>query len=383
MATVAAQFGISDVALAKQCRRADIPLPNRGYWARKQAGKPTVQVVLPPRFPGASDRIGRFGYRGHYFGAKWAEKFVEMVVPPVPTFDEEMSSIAERAAKLVGKVRFSRKFEPAHPLVQRLLAHDVERRAEYAKWGSAYYAPKYDTGIERRRLLIVNALFQVAAGLGCRPLMSTSKYEQEGERQLSIIVGESHIHFTIELFKSRQEPKTEHLRLAFGTVEGRTAAERTWGDNNEAPLEGQLTEILIGMLVDAEANYRKRLVEHRNWIIERKAAAEAELKKRKDEAGRKASELKNQLKGERIGRLLSQAKALDRANRNRAYVALALGHAAEPLRARAELAQWATWAREQADLIDPLKNGKIAEAVGEHADSHTQLSSAGLSPVEI
>jgi hypothetical protein len=31
MRTVAASVGISDVALAKHCKKADIPVPNRGY----------------------------------------------------------------------------------------------------------------------------------------------------------------------------------------------------------------------------------------------------------------------------------------------------------------------------------------------------------------
>jgi hypothetical protein len=41
MKTVAAGIGISDVALAKHCKKANIPVPNRGYWAQKQAGKPS------------------------------------------------------------------------------------------------------------------------------------------------------------------------------------------------------------------------------------------------------------------------------------------------------------------------------------------------------
>ena len=31
---VAARFGVSDVGLSKICRRAMIPIPNRGHWAR-------------------------------------------------------------------------------------------------------------------------------------------------------------------------------------------------------------------------------------------------------------------------------------------------------------------------------------------------------------
>ncbi len=42
MRTIAASVGISDVALAKHCKKANIPVPNRGYWARKQAGKTTI-----------------------------------------------------------------------------------------------------------------------------------------------------------------------------------------------------------------------------------------------------------------------------------------------------------------------------------------------------
>jgi hypothetical protein len=38
---VAKEFGMSDVGLAKVCRKLFVPLPGRGYWARKVAGKKT------------------------------------------------------------------------------------------------------------------------------------------------------------------------------------------------------------------------------------------------------------------------------------------------------------------------------------------------------
>jgi hypothetical protein len=43
---VAKRYKISDVGLAKVCRRLDIPRPGRGYWAIKAGGKP-----LPKRPP--------------------------------------------------------------------------------------------------------------------------------------------------------------------------------------------------------------------------------------------------------------------------------------------------------------------------------------------
>ena len=55
--TLAKRFGISDVALAKRCRAANIPLPGLGYWAKKEAGKKVFQPALPQRGLGQSDSL--------------------------------------------------------------------------------------------------------------------------------------------------------------------------------------------------------------------------------------------------------------------------------------------------------------------------------------
>jgi hypothetical protein len=39
MWTLAKKYGISDVGLAKACRKLGVPLPGLGYWAKKAAGK--------------------------------------------------------------------------------------------------------------------------------------------------------------------------------------------------------------------------------------------------------------------------------------------------------------------------------------------------------
>ena len=43
---IAARLGVSDVALAKLCRRAAIPIPGRGYWQRTEAGQPVEPTPL-------------------------------------------------------------------------------------------------------------------------------------------------------------------------------------------------------------------------------------------------------------------------------------------------------------------------------------------------
>lgn len=42
-----AKYGISAVALGKVCRKLNVPVPGRGYWAKKQFGKPVKQTGLP------------------------------------------------------------------------------------------------------------------------------------------------------------------------------------------------------------------------------------------------------------------------------------------------------------------------------------------------
>ena len=46
---VAERYGLSDVGLAKICRKLSIPVPTRGYWAKVKAGKKMRRIALPVR----------------------------------------------------------------------------------------------------------------------------------------------------------------------------------------------------------------------------------------------------------------------------------------------------------------------------------------------
>jgi len=43
---IAEKYSISDVRVGKACRKLRIPLPGRGYWAKRKAGKPVGQPPL-------------------------------------------------------------------------------------------------------------------------------------------------------------------------------------------------------------------------------------------------------------------------------------------------------------------------------------------------
>lgn len=49
---IAIDFGVSDVAVGKICKKLNIPKPGLGYWAKKQHGKRTRQAPLPKQQAG-------------------------------------------------------------------------------------------------------------------------------------------------------------------------------------------------------------------------------------------------------------------------------------------------------------------------------------------
>jgi hypothetical protein len=57
MTALAKEFGFSDVALHKICRKHDVPTPPPGWWAKQQAGKKVTITGLPKLKAGISDKI--------------------------------------------------------------------------------------------------------------------------------------------------------------------------------------------------------------------------------------------------------------------------------------------------------------------------------------
>ena len=51
--TLATEYGLSDVGLAKVCKRHSIPMPGRGYWTKKAHGK---KLPKKPKLPKLSDK---------------------------------------------------------------------------------------------------------------------------------------------------------------------------------------------------------------------------------------------------------------------------------------------------------------------------------------
>ena len=162
--TLSSRFGISDVALKKTCARSEIPTPERGYWARKDAGKPTLQVALPIRPPGMDDHVLIAG-RQSYWYQNWNKEELLGPLPQPPEFPEPIEAVRQRIAKVIGKVSVPREVRVWHPAIDRLLREAEARREKQraSLYPMSWNDQRFDSPIERRRLRILNSLF-IAVG---------------------------------------------------------------------------------------------------------------------------------------------------------------------------------------------------------------------------
>lgn len=105
MTKLAAEFGISDVGLAKACLRHAVPVPRRGYWAKIKAGQHPKRAPLPTPELDVEVQIAT---RGPEEGARRRKE------------EEHQAAMLQEAASFaqdLPPISFADNLEGAHPLV--------------------------------------------------------------------------------------------------------------------------------------------------------------------------------------------------------------------------------------------------------------------------
>ncbi|MHB1344027.1 MAG: hypothetical protein ACYCX3_06675 [Thermoleophilia bacterium] len=108
---VVKRYGVSDVALAKTCRRMGVPLPGRGYWAKVRAGRAEPRPPLPPLEAGQPARALIHRMPPQPPAPEWAKE-AEQAVPIETSEPIVVSASLENPHKLV--VLASRYLAKAH-----------------------------------------------------------------------------------------------------------------------------------------------------------------------------------------------------------------------------------------------------------------------------
>jgi hypothetical protein len=359
MRHVAERLGISDVGLAKTCRRANVPVPERGYWAKRQAGRAPTQAPLPPRGFGMSRDV-RIGTQDSRPGRAHAEDLPEE--PQPSSFPEPMDEVIARARALVGNVLMSKTLSTPHALIEKVLGRDDERRKNQltSSLTAILDPPLFESKAEQRRLRILNALFVAWERCGATPSLRGRDARQPGVR-----VGDVHVTFKLDFYESpveRHERRSrvgnsasEYLKLAIESWWPGMPPLPSWEDTEKTRLEDHLSEIASQALVSAEMLLRfgsRQMFEYE--VKERARRIEAARVKLEEQERERLAQLER-ARQQRLEMLRDETCRWRRAADIRAYVHAAVEAESSAQNARAEeLNQWAAWALQEADRLDPL-----------------------------
>lgn len=375
---VAKTFSLSDRGLAKICTAANIPVPARGYWAKKEAGKPVTRPGLPARGFGQEDLvvIGRDWYNHRSDDAE----ILSTPIPPPPVFEPGLEVIQQRAAALVARaplpVRSPRGW---HSQIQKLLDADEVRakKKRESAYPSIWDGPIFSDPFERRRLRILNALFTCLTRCGAHPHI-----DDKHGRTLAVTVGTTGVPLSVDSLSAAKQIERERqgygfvargpkdrMRLA---IQGywSTRVGPSWEDKPGDGLEKHLREIAAAILVFSEKTVRDDALAAHAGRIKRKADLEEQERQRVAEEERRRLERRAKFEKAQVDHLLAQAEALHQANQIRAYVdAVTVLNAAAPDPMTADqLQSWASWALAQADRIDPVASGTFKSRPPEPTD---------------
>ena len=356
MTKVAARFGMSDVGLKKICQRHQVPVPGRGNWQKLESGKKVSKVPLPIVADRAETLI-QVRERCHLIESKEEGEAVER---------QKRFEAAEENRILVPET-----LDRPHRIARE--TRKALRQARPDKYGALkcedpnlFYARVGPDSVDRA-VRILNALLTAFE----RRSFGMSPPNDDRGRARVVANGES-IGFSIEE-RVRQQPHrltdkekldqrrygrfwapmydyvpTGELSLKINTGWG-SGLRSTWSDQATRKVEDCLNDFMVGLVRVAE--WERDARRHRE---------EEALRRRQEEQRRAEIRRRHEEEQEKVRKLEEETDAWMKAERIRAYAAAVEASAVAKkgsIDADSETAKWLKWARDQADRLDPLREG--------------------------
>jgi len=374
VSVLSSRFGLSDVGFAKICRRVRIPLPPRGYWAKRGAGKPVAKIAFPERGPGMADLVEiEPPVRPIQATAGTTLAAEHEVAPPPPPLPPAIQQLLEKTRAAIGRVPVTRDLATPHTLIANALAKDEARRQKMLRDGYAWDKPILDSPFEKRRLRLLQSLFLALERQHCKPSMHA-----KDARQVAARVGDVWVGFSLDSpkaeadrepwrFRGQRRPDSEQLKLQID-LQTEHPFQSLWCDVKESPLETHLAEIAAHLIVASEIFLEQAKQQNEEW--DRRQA-------KRDLEEKRQAVLKTER--EQIRELYRDARNWHRAERLRNYIAaVATG---TPTRAE-DFNRWKRWALAEADRVDPLvraepeatsgSGSELSEPVNQTSDPRAQ-----------
>jgi hypothetical protein len=401
MVELAADLGLSDVALAKRCGKLGVPVPGRGYWARVAAGQEPHRPTLPKRDREITDHAAlAFAPLEQEppvtappdlapEEAAMRAQIDAVVVPPLPGLGAACPAIqrlAHRDRVIPPKdICWARRADRHGPILEihvsdaqavraLMLADAVLRAAASLGWPFEAIKPK-DTDYRLRTAepadpLPLGAITVAGEPIAIRldepqrrvPHVPTAAETRRRQRGESVWAPPWDHDWSGRLCLHAHEPPSRY-------------PDRIWHDGKRRRLEDQIPVILHGLL-DLALRIKARRAQHEQWERERREQERLE----RERSIRREAELK------RIHELERQAEAWFRARLLQRYIRAArraLGAdqvTAQRGDAQVDFFAWAQGYVEQLDPLHPAARNEdlLEERIAWHADLELQKGFARL-----
>jgi hypothetical protein len=348
MSTLSKKYGLSDVGLAKICKKHDIPRPPRGYWAKREALRTSKQIPLSPNKTDEVIRISPNRYRDS---------------GPEKT---ETASDEGGLKDLEVPIQVSEDLRKPHPLVKR--SAEILQSLKPDHRGIVIPQREHCLDIQvsknslRRAHLIMDSLIKALEERGCEVRLSGGETEV---RILDTVMG---ISISEQLVSEKQEPKDPDFngdyRFGHSRYEKKYSSSgnlclairagvyldgyvrQSWSDGKQHKIEDNLNAFIRSLSRTAiqkkenikkrEQEERERIEREKRWAIERRRAEEEK---------------------EKFDKLVSAVEDWHKSRRIREYIAKVEEMAATgkyTFNFEGGLDNWLKWAKEAANRLDPL-----------------------------
>lgn len=361
MRRLAEQYGISDVGLAKICKRHQIPRPPVGYWAKKEFGK----TVEQPPLPATADADLLKVYIRESPPTPACEEEVE--ARPVVK-DPELLRLIQQETDPKNRIVVSSSLRSPHPVVAetKQCLHDATPD-QYGKIRPRHLdrLSHLDVRITKssvgRVLLILDALAKALERRGHKFELYGDGWQRAtyikvfGER-LSIQLTEKSRqieHKLTEEEKRREDrvgflysrPKYDYIGtgvLELHLMGDHGYALNTWRDG-KSKIEDCLNDFVIAAYVAVERQRENR-----------RRQEQVEIERRQEEHRRWEEEQRRREEAARRKELEEMAASWAKARQIREFLAAVRESHQEVIEEGSAMFAWLCWAEKQANSFDPL-----------------------------
>lgn len=337
MTRLSKKYGLSDVGLAKVCKRHNIPRPPAGYWAKLAHGKKVRRIPLskmdnetPIEFCAIFDNIGEED----------------------PDLPQKVHALIEFELDPANKILVQARMGSPHPTTQKIRDKLQSGEVDYYKrinslcspqiWVSKHLIPRallvMDTLIKTLdKRNFTDGIFDQSVSYGIFEILDSELSERAKKRILE--TGQTR---RSESDYDRKPSGRLKLEVMTGMTFRGDGVQRNWCDGKVQRIENCLNDFICGLIRWA-AIEREQTLEWARWESEREERDRIAREKAAEEAACKA----------RINRLYEDAGNWTEARQLRKYIA-AVALTNPRKESKKDLDEWVRWAHAEANRIDPF-----------------------------